>query len=130
MRVRLSGWTLDASSRPPDPLRDQRPGLHRRDRGRHRPRPGQAQAHDPRRPPPGRRPGFPPDQPGSALDQVKAGITSPRNLNTQRERTYPRVVKRGSHNTYRVKKPGDHGTRHKAPPTITLVNLAKPQAAA
>jgi hypothetical protein len=58
-----------------------------------------------------------------------AGITSPRQLNKRRERTYPRVVKRGRHNTYRVKKPTDHGTRHKAPPTITLVNLPKPQVA-
>jgi hypothetical protein len=31
------------------------------------------------------------------------------------------------HNSYRVKKPGDHGTRHDSPPTITLVNLKKPQ---
>jgi len=58
-----------------------------------------------------------------------ADITSPRNLTQRRERTYPRVVKRGRHNAYRVKKPGDHGTRHHAPPTITLVNLPKPQAA-
>ena len=33
------------------------------------------------------------------------------------------------HNSYRVKRPGDHGTRHQSPPSITLVNLAKPQAA-
>ena len=59
-----------------------------------------------------------------------ADITSPRHLNTRRERTYPRVVKRPRHNSYHVKKPGDHGQRHKAPPTITLVNLAKPKAAA
>ena len=58
-----------------------------------------------------------------------ADITAPRNLNKRRKRTYPRVVKRGRHNAYRVKKPADHGTRHKAPPTITLVNLPKPQAA-
>ena len=58
-----------------------------------------------------------------------ADITRPRNLGQRRERSYPRVVKRGRHNFYRVKKPGDHGTRHHAPPTITLVNLAKPQAA-
>ena len=58
-----------------------------------------------------------------------ADITSPRQLNTRRERTYPRVVKRGRHNSYRVKKPADHGTRHKAPPTITLTNLPKQRAA-
>jgi hypothetical protein len=58
-----------------------------------------------------------------------ADITAPRNLNQRRERTYPRVVKRARHNSYRVKRPGDHGTRHDFPPAITLVNLAKPQAA-
>jgi hypothetical protein len=58
-----------------------------------------------------------------------ADITSPRSLSKRRDRSYPRVIKRGRHNAYRVKKPGDHGTRHHAPPTITLVNLPKPQAA-
>ena len=43
---------------PPDPLRDQRPGLHRRDQRRDRPGQGEVQENDPRRPPPGRRPGF------------------------------------------------------------------------
>ncbi len=51
-----------------------------------------------------------------------ADITSGNNLNTRRERSYPRVVKRARHNSYRVKKPGDHGTRHPGPPTIKLVN--------
>lgn len=59
-----------------------------------------------------------------------ADITSPRHLNSRRERTYPRVVKRARHNSYRVKKPGDHGTRHESPPTIHLVNLPSPQAKA
>jgi hypothetical protein len=59
-----------------------------------------------------------------------ADITNPRNLNKRRERTYPRVVKRARHNAYSVKKPRDHGTRHESPPTITLVNLPKPQATA
>ena len=51
-----------------------------------------------------------------------AGITSPQKLNTRRERSYPRVVKRARHNSYRVKKPGDTGTRHDGPPTIQLAN--------
>ena len=51
-----------------------------------------------------------------------ADITSPRNLNQRRERTYPRVVKRARYNAYQVKKPGQHGTRHDAPATIKLVN--------
>jgi hypothetical protein len=36
--------------------------------------------------------------------------------------THPRVVKRARHNSYRVKKPGQHGTRHDGPATIKLVN--------
>ena len=75
-------------------------------------------------------PAFPPDQRRRILGQVAADITSPHNLNHRRERTYPRVVKRPRHNSYHVKRPGDHGQRHNAPPTIALVNLAKPQAAA
>jgi hypothetical protein len=53
-----------------------------------------------------------------------AGITRKKNLNPERRhRTYPRVVKRARHNSYRVKRPGDHGTRHSGPATISLVNL-------
>ena len=51
-------------------------------------------------------------------------ITAKRNLNPHRpDRTYPRVVKRGRHNSYRVKKPGDTGTRHSGPPTVQLANV-------
>ena len=39
-------------------------------------------------------------------------------------------VKRARHNSYRVKKPADKGTRHDKAPTITLVNLHKPGMAA
>jgi len=53
-----------------------------------------------------------------------AAITSPKHLNKRRERSYPRVVKRARHNSYPVKKPGQHGTRHAAPATIKLVNPA------
>jgi hypothetical protein len=54
-----------------------------------------------------------------------ADITRRRNLNpARRHRTYPRVVKRARHNQYRVKKPGDKGTRHPGPLTIRLANLA------
>ena len=53
-----------------------------------------------------------------------ADITRKRNLNPKRRhRSYPRVVKRARHNSYRVKRPGDTGTRHGGPPTIKLVNL-------
>jgi hypothetical protein len=44
--------------------------------------------------------------------------------------TYPRVIKRARHNSYRVKRPGDHGTRHSGPATIRLVNLHLPELAA
>ena len=48
-----------------------------------------------------------------------AEITKRRNLNPERrERSYPRVVKRARHNSYRVKKPTDIGVRHDAEPTI------------
>ena len=50
------------------------------------------------------------------------GETHPRHLNKRRERSYPRVVKRARHNHYPVKKPGQHGTRHDAPPAIKLGN--------
>jgi hypothetical protein len=46
------------------------------------------------------------------------GLNPPR-----RPRSYPRVVKRARHNSYRVKRPGDVGTRHVEPATIDLVNL-------
>jgi len=51
-----------------------------------------------------------------------AAITDPRHLNVRRERTYPRAVKRARHNSYPVKKPGQHGARHDAPATIKLAN--------
>ena len=52
-----------------------------------------------------------------------AEITGKTSLNPpRRDRTYPRVVKRARHNSYRVKKPGDHGIRHEGPPTIQLAN--------
>jgi hypothetical protein len=53
-----------------------------------------------------------------------ADITRQKNLNPpRRDRTYPRVVKRARHNSYRVKRPGHHGTRHDGPPAIRLVNF-------
>ena len=52
-----------------------------------------------------------------------ASITSGKNLDPQRRhRSYPRVVKHGRHNSYRVKKPGDTGIRHGGPATIRLAN--------
>ena len=58
-----------------------------------------------------------------------ADITSPRNLNpARRHRSYPRVVRRARHNSYRVKRPGDTSARYHGPPTIRLVNLRPPPA--
>jgi hypothetical protein len=52
-----------------------------------------------------------------------ADITRTKHLNPRRRhRTYPRVIKRARHNSYRVKRPSDHGTRHPGPATIRLVN--------
>jgi hypothetical protein len=74
---------------------------------------------------------FPPEDSQRALARVMAGITRPRNLNPRRRhRTYPRVIKRARHSSYRVKRPGDRGTRHAAPPAIRLANPVNPQAAA
>jgi hypothetical protein len=51
-------------------------------------------------------------------------ITANKNLNPARwSWNWPRVVKRTRHNSYRVKRPGDRGTRHPGPATIRLVNL-------
>jgi len=73
--------------------------------------------------PPTRRP-FPPDHQERILAAVMASITRKKNLNPKRRhRSYARVVKRARHNSYRVKRSGDHGTRHPGPATIRLVNL-------
>jgi hypothetical protein len=56
-----------------------------------------------------------------------AGITAKRHLNPARkDRTYPRVVKRARHNSYRVKRRTDHGIHHDRPATITLANALTP----
>ena len=58
-------------------------------------------------------------------------ITRKKHLNPKRRhRTYPRAIKRARHNSYRVKRSTDHGTRHTGPATITLVNLHQLTAAA
>jgi hypothetical protein len=70
-------------------------------------------------------PAFPPERRPRATAGVMTDITRAKNLNPpRRDRTCPRVIKRARHNSYRVKKPGDHGTRHEGPATIKLVNLS------
>ena len=52
-----------------------------------------------------------------------AEITGRKSLNPpRRDRTYPRVVKRARHNSYRVKRPGDTGVRHDGPAAVCLAN--------
>ena len=76
--------------------------------------------------PPVRR-AFPPEDFDRVLPSVLANI--PRKINPQRRhRSYPRVVKRARHNSYRVKRPGDTGTRHTGPATINISTLT-PRAA-
>jgi hypothetical protein len=70
-----------------------------------------------------RRP-FPPDHLDSLTAALRRDITTRRHLHrARRQRSYPRVVKRARHNSYRVKQPSDRGVRHAGPPTIDLVNL-------
>jgi hypothetical protein len=58
-------------------------------------------------------------------------LTRNKNLNPpRRNRTCPRAIKRGRHNAYRIKKPGDQNIRYPGPATIQLRGRAKPQAAA
>ena len=53
-----------------------------------------------------------------------ADITRQKNLDPpRRDRTYPRVVKRARHDSYRARRSGDRGIRHDGPATIRLVNL-------
>jgi hypothetical protein len=86
-----------------------------------RPRAGQSTAEEGG----SRWPAFSPNRRQRVAAEVMADITRAKNLNPpRRERTYPRVVKRARHNSYRVKRPGDHGTRHDGQATIKLVNLS------
>ena len=53
-----------------------------------------------------------------------ADLARKKHLNRRRHRTCPRVIKRGRHNTYRIKKTGDKNTRHDGPATIRLASPA------
>ncbi|MEO3863901.1 hypothetical protein [Acrocarpospora sp. B8E8] len=69
---------------------------------------------------------FPPDRQQRVIDALKKDITRKKNLNPKRrDRSFPRVVKRARHNSYRVKRPGDVGVRHDGPATVKLANLPK-----
>jgi hypothetical protein len=66
----------------------------------------------------------PPEQRQRLHAEIMACITRAQALNPQRRhRTYPKVIKRARHNSYRVKRASDQDIRHTGPPTITLANL-------
>ena len=51
-----------------------------------------------------------------------ADITGAKNLNpSRRHRSYPRVTRRTRPSSYRMKKPGDTGTRHDGPANIKII---------
>jgi hypothetical protein len=58
----------------------------------------------------------------SSGTELTAQLTPTRNLNPRRHRSYPRVIKRARHNSYRVKRHGNNGIRHTGPAAIHLVN--------
>jgi len=62
---------------------------------------------------------FPPENWQEALPHVLAEITR-KILPPRRHRTCPRAIKRGRHNSYRIKQPEDRNTRHTGPPTINI----------
>jgi hypothetical protein len=67
---------------------------------------------------------FPPDRQEHVVEGLKRDITRNKHLNPKRrDRSYPRVVKRARHNSYRVKRPGDVGVRHDGPAIVSLANL-------
>ena len=60
-----------------------------------------------------------------------ADITLSKNFNpARRHRSYPRVTRRARHSPYRLRKPGDTGTRHDGPATIRLITPRTPPATA
>jgi hypothetical protein len=65
---------------------------------------------------------FPPERWDQALKATISEILE--KLNARRHRTYPRVVKRARHNSYRVKRATDTGTKHDTPPTVELRRIA------
>ena len=57
-------------------------------------------------------------------------LTAKKNLNPRRRhRSYPRVVKRARHNSYRVKRPTNTGVGHAGAATVRLVNHPRPRLA-
>ena len=65
---------------------------------------------------------FPPQRLKKATEATTTEILE--KLNQRRDRTYPRVVKRARHNSYRVKRATDTGTKHDGPSTVELRRIA------
>jgi hypothetical protein len=62
--------------------------------------------------------------PEPEMSRLRRRHHQPAQLNPiRRHLSYPRVVRRARLHSYRVKRPGDTGTRYNGPPTIRLVNL-------
>ena len=52
---------------------------------------------------------------------IGSEVTKKRNLVPERpDRSFPRVVKRRGHNSYRIKRATDTGTTYKTPPTVVI----------
>jgi len=65
---------------------------------------------------------FPPERRKKVINTTITEILE--QLNERRHRTYPRVVKRARHNSYRVRQATDIGTKHDGPPTVELRRIA------
>jgi hypothetical protein len=97
---------------PAHPLGPPRPHLHRHHR-RPRSRPHQIPRH---RPPLGHRPS------DLLPDDLRPFPAYRRNLNPRRRhRTYPRVINRPRHSSYREPRPSNKGIPHTGPPTVRLL---------
>ncbi|MET8276531.1 hypothetical protein [Streptomyces sp. NPDC005096] len=66
---------------------------------------------------------FPPEQWDTARAEILTALAARRDRNPERRhRSYPRVIKRARHNSYRVKRATDAGSRHAGPPTIKFIH--------
>src|SRR5215211_5081276 len=65
---------------------------------------------------------FPPEHRTTALQATTVKILE--KLNTRLHRPNPHVVKRARHNSYRVKRSTDTGTKHNGPATVHLRQIA------
>jgi hypothetical protein len=72
--------------------------------------------------------GFPPDRWDEVMVHVLTEITAKINP-PRRHRTCPHTIKRGRHNSYRIKRPDDRTIHHPGPPTVTI-HVLKPRTAA